>query len=353
MIHERPRPSQPHARAQACTASEMHNKDEEMNRAFAEWSDLTNVRFVGNSLENNRARKRHKTQQVYVRHEEDSLEDLREGYVKVMSAFESAMEMLNRGWKLVPFLLIDLFFSWNHNAIFGNRSDPMQLRLCPLHLRPKSDSSDGKVDPIHLSRRSLKAIRPRGPHRDQFNWLVFTSLDDQARSPLKTHRKTSIYYKELIEETNSSQQREQAHRGSEAMAWDEAGRIEEVIESSFRRLGQEDTTFEDVGARQNLDFHSCRPLNLVTFSCVSSRGGFYAYFCLWTFTRPDDIPVDGGFFSSNKHFNSSAYAIARCIGLRCYLYRTFSSSNASCPPLATISSPNYTTSFSNLNFVGF
>ncbi|KAG8623734.1 hypothetical protein KVT40_008710 [Elsinoe batatas] len=81
--------------------SEMHNKDEEMNRAFAEWSDLTNFFSlwfsVGNSLENNRARKRHKTQQVYVRHEEDSLEDLREGYVKVMSAFESAMEMLNRG----------------------------------------------------------------------------------------------------------------------------------------------------------------------------------------------------------------------------------------------------------------
>ncbi|KAF2221770.1 hypothetical protein BDZ85DRAFT_264372 [Elsinoe ampelina] len=80
---------------------EMHAKDREMSIAYEEWADLTSFfsRWydIGNSLENNRTRKRHKTQQLYVRHEEESLEELREGYVKVMSAFESAMEMLNRG----------------------------------------------------------------------------------------------------------------------------------------------------------------------------------------------------------------------------------------------------------------
>ncbi|KAF2772056.1 hypothetical protein EJ03DRAFT_267557 [Teratosphaeria nubilosa] len=61
----------------------------ELCNYFGVWADASRTHEVGRSF------KRLKTQIAYVRHEEDQLESKRQHYIKVVQAFQSALQLLN------------------------------------------------------------------------------------------------------------------------------------------------------------------------------------------------------------------------------------------------------------------
>ncbi|KAF4555793.1 Hypothetical protein D9617_2g057570 [Elsinoe fawcettii] len=78
---------------------ELAEKDAELQKLYEEWSILAEFQSAwihyGARKENERASKRHKTQQTFVQHQEAEVEANRQRYASVMKAFENAMQMLN------------------------------------------------------------------------------------------------------------------------------------------------------------------------------------------------------------------------------------------------------------------
>ncbi|TKX23592.1 hypothetical protein C1H76_4104 [Elsinoe australis] len=77
----------------------MQTKDDEILEVAKEYEALADFFTAwveaGQNVENERAHKRHKTQETYVGKEEQDVEKLRSHYVGVMTAFENAMKMLS------------------------------------------------------------------------------------------------------------------------------------------------------------------------------------------------------------------------------------------------------------------